>query len=404
MGIQLISISHKNADLPVREKFSFPEEMQEKILQQLHAYPLIDECVMIGTCNRTEVYTWSSSTNEREIYEFVQSVLFEMAGMSEQDDVGKVLRFYGGKKAMHHLFLVASGLDSMVIGEDQILGQVKDAWQMAFRLGMTGTYLNTFFRYAVTAAKKVKTDTALSKTPVSTAVICIREAEHYLGSLDGKNVLIIGSGGKIGSVVLKNLLSDYAVNVFVTKRGQELLQPQKVEDHKYKKEYTVIPYEQRYDFIARMDVIISATSSPHYTLTYASVAKCLKACGDRSNKKRAFMDLAVPLDIESRIGTLDGVLCSNIDDFGKTAKENNEIKLKEADAALKIIEEYEQDFEKWLIFQNSLSVIKEAKELILKDANDKDIEKALDKFFYRVRENANPAQLEVFMECIADKS
>ena len=113
------------------------------------------------------------------------------------------------------------------------------------------------------------------------------------------------------------------------------------------------------------------------------------------------MDLAVPLDIESRIGTLPGVMCSNIDDFGKTASSNNEIRLREAAFAQTILEEYETGFEKWMIFQNALEDIRAQEDEILKDAQKKNMKWALDKFFYRVRENADPRQLEVFMQCLA---
>ena len=208
--------------------------------------------------------------------------------------------------------------------------------------------------------------------------------------------MIICASGKIGSVVLKNLLSDHRANVFVTTReavpgckGQEGCG------------YTIIPYEKRYEYLARMDVVISATASPHYTLTYDSVEKHLVFGRDgESVKPRAFMDLAVPLDIESRIGTLPGVMCSNIDEFGRTAKSNNEMKLKEAEAAREILEEYETAFEKWLIFQTALPKMRRVRDEILADAQEKDFQRALDKFFYRVRENASPEELEIFMKCI----
>lgn len=405
MSIQLISISHKTAPLLVREKFAFSKDVQEDILMELYGSVFIEECVLVSTCNRTEVYTLCrENARERDIYEFVQGVLLRRAQVENQADIGNIFRFYGNEKAIHHLFLVASGLDSMVIGEDQILGQVKDAQNMAVKLGTCKTYLNTFFRYAITASKKVKTDTRLSKTPVSTAIICIRAAQSYLGTLDDKNIMIIGASGKIGSVVLKNLLSDYNANVFVTVRDLNSLNPGCVSGEPHGRTpngYTRIPYDRRYEYLADMDVVISATSSPHYTLTYDSVEKHLVfGRNGEAVKRRAFMDLAVPLDIESRIGTLPGVLCSNIDDFGKTAKSNNEIKLREAKVAREILEEYETAFRKWMIFQISLPKMREVRNLIIQEAQNKGLQKALDKFFYRVRESADPKQLEVFMECL----
>ncbi len=399
----MISISHKTAPLNVREKFAFTPQQQASILEELYSWVFISECVIISTCNRTEVYLWSENKEKaREIFEYTQGVLLRSAGLENMADVGHIFRFYSGDKAIHHLFLVASGLDSMVIGEDQILGQVKEAHQFAAKIKTCGTYMNTFFRYSVTAAKKVKTDTALSKTPISTAIICIRAAQSYLGTLDDKNIMIIGASGKIGSIVKKNLLSDYKARVFVTTRDGNLENSQGVFNHgRDTVYYTYIPYEKRYEYLADMDVVISATSSPHYTLTYDSVEKCLVFGQDKEHvKPRAFMDLAVPLDIESRIGSLPGVMCSNIDDFGKTARTNNAVRLKEADSARQILEEYETAFKKWMIFQQSLKIMEYTKGEILKEGDQKGMEKALSHFFYRVRESASPDQLEVFMECL----
>lgn len=395
MSIQLISISHKTAALPVRALFAFSEEEQLAIMEQLRACPLVEECVVIATCNRTEIYTYSSETDsDRQIFEWVQGVLERSIKAEAPMDIGGIIRFYYGKKAIHHLFEVASGLDSMIIGEDQILGQVKSAHKQAMAHKLCGTYLNTLFRYAVTAAKKVKTETELSKTPVSTASICIKEAERFLGSLEGKNVMVIGASGKIGGIVVKNLLSDYKPNVFVTARHGS--GRQKLTDGHHHYTYDQIPYEERYDYLKDMDAVISATSSPHYTLTYEAVSKHIT-----KGRPMVFLDLAVPPDIESRIGTLESIGCLNIDDFSKTAKDNNYKKLKEAGAALGILSEYEEEFSKWLIFQQSLDIMRRVKGEIVRDYEEKGIEIAIDKLFYKVRESVDEESLESFMKCLA---
>ena len=308
-------------------------------------------------------------------------------------DISGVLRFYYGPGAEHHLFEVACGLDSMVIGEDQILGQVKNAHQQAMAQHMCGTYLNAFFRYAVTAAKKVKTDTRLSKTPVSTASVCIKAAQDYVGRLEHKKVLLIGATGKIGGIVAKNLMSDYKPQLYVTARGAGKVR-QIREDHRGYT-YTEIPYERRYDFIGEMDVVISATASPHYTLTREKVSKCITP-----GKRMAFMDLAVPPDIESSIGELPGVGCFNIDDFAKTARENNEKKLREAGAAKTILETYETEFKKWMLFQQALPDIRRVKESVASDCETKGIDRAVSRLFFKIRENADVDTLERFLKCL----
>ena len=216
MGIQIISISHKIAPLHIREMFAFSKEQQEDMMRKMTEHLEVSECVVLSTCNRTEMYVYSESESKGYVFNLMEEVLLEAAGATDEEEVGNYLLFFHGKKAIHHLFDVAAGLDSMVIGEDQILGQVKTAHQQARNIGTTGVYLNTFFRMAVTGAKKVKTDTDLSRTSVSTATLAIKVAEETLGSLKNKRVMIIGATGKIGGIVLMNLLSLGEAEIYVT--------------------------------------------------------------------------------------------------------------------------------------------------------------------------------------------
>lgn len=393
MSIQLVSISHKTAPMHIRALVAFDEAGQLKLMGDIKAHQMVDECVVIATCNRTEIYTYSGvQGSERDIFQWVQFCLIRAAGTEEA--LSHVLRFYYGEKAEHHLFEVACGLDSMVIGEDQILGQVKNAHRQAMENDMCSTYLNTFFRYAVTAAKRVKTDTKLSKTPVSTASVCIKSARDYVGTLEGKKVMVIGATGKIGGIVVKNLMADYKPDIYVTMRN--IREKKTVTDSHTQSVYTEIPYDERYRCLDGMDVVISATASPHYTLTFDKVKEHLK-----QEKRRAFMDLAVPPDIERTISTLPGAGCFNIDDFSKTAKENNDKKLKEAAEAVAILEKYETDFKKWMLFQQSFDDICRVKDEIIEDYEDKGIDRAINKLFFKIREHADAKTLEGFLECLS---
>lgn len=393
MSIQLVSISHKTAPMHIRALVAFDEARRLCLMKDIKSHGAVAECVVIATCNRTEIYTYSEKTDsEREIFEWVQSCLVRAA--KADTDISHVLRFYRGERAEHHLFEVACGLDSMVIGEDQILGQVKEAHQQAMENHMCGTYLNAFFRYAVTAAKRVKTDTKLSKTPVSTASVCIKAARDYVDGLCGKNVMVIGATGKIGGIVVKNLLADYKPKLYVTMR--DVREAAAVTDSHGGSSYTQLPYDERYRYLNEMDVIISATASPHYTLTYEKVRHVLT-----ENKRRVFMDLAVPPDIENRIGTLPGAGCFNIDDFSKTAKENNDKKLREAAEAEEILEKYETDFKKWMLFQQSFADIQRVKEETIEDYKTKGVDRAINKLFFKIREHADVKTLESFLDCLS---
>lgn len=390
MGIQIISISHKIAPLHVREMFAFTKEQQESIMKKMVEHLEVTECVMLSTCNRTEMYVYADSESKSRVFQIMEDVLMEAAGAGEEEDIGSYILFFYGKKAIRHLFEVASGLDSMVIGEDQILGQVKTAHGQARAIGTTGVYLNTFFRMAVTGAKKVKTDTELSRTSVSTATLAIKVAEEQLGSLKDKKVMLIGATGKIGGIVLMNLMSLNGPEVYVTTRSNKVISTKHG-----KADYVTIEYEDRYDYIDSMDVVISATSSPHYTLTCSRIRQSLK-----TDKPRVFVDLAVPMDIESKIISLGDITYYNIDDFTRIAKENNEKKQEEAKVATGILDEYELQFEQWMVFQKSLPVMAAARDNFMKVAEHKGVEKAFDHLFYWVRENNTPEDLAIFFRCL----
>ncbi len=387
MSISLISISHQNAPLAIRELFAFPEQVQADLMRQMLVRGHASECVVISTCNRTEVYAYSARAEHK--FTDMQNLLLEFAEASDVENMGDYVRFYSGTKAVRHLFHVAAGLHSMVMGEDQILGQVKRAHEQARRAGTCGVYLNTLFRYAVTAAKKVKTETDLSRTTVSMATMAVKAAEQTFGSLKGRKVMLIGASGKIGGVVLKNLQCLEGVKVYITSRN--LLKAR--EDRHHKVSYEVMEYEDRYSLTDEMDVVISATSSPHYTLTCEKLAKSLK-----TSRPRVLIDLAVPIDIEEKVEWLPGVRRYDVDDFQELARANNERKQHEVLAADQILEEIRLDFERWMVFQQALPEIQRMKAWMIEEAEKKGFEKAIDKMFYKIRDHSNPEDLRAFFE------
>ncbi len=387
MGISLIGISHHHTPLAVRELFAFPAEIQQELMKEMIARGIAEECVIISTCNRTEVYIYTACPGGN--FTELQDLVLEFANAQDVENIGDYIRFYNGSKAVRHLFHVAAGLESMVMGEDQILGQVKRAHEQARENGTCGVYLNTLFRYAVTAAKKVKTETDLSRTSVSTATMAIKAAEQGLGTLHGKKVMIIGASGKIGSTVLKNLQCIEGAEVYITSRNMG----QAGQDHHHKITYRVMEYEKRYELVNEMDAIISATSSPHYTLTYSKMAEKLV-----TEKPRVLVDLAVPIDIEAKVEKLPGVMRYDIDDFQELARTNNEKKQHEVVAADQILDEVQLDFERWMVFQLALPDMASFKEWMEQEAEKKGIDKAIDKMFYRLRDHSTPAELHAFFE------
>ena len=376
MDISLISISHKNAPLEVRARFAFPVEAQEELMRQVIARNIAEECVFISTCNRTEIYTYHACPGSNFIK--MQALLFEFAGIQVEEEMGDYVRMYQGSKAIKHLFHVAAGLDSMVMGEDQILGQVKRAHEQAHQIGTCGVYLNTLFRYA---------ETDLSRTTVSMATMAIKAAEQGLGTLHGKKVMLIGASGKIGGVVLKNLQCIEGAKVCITSRNMS----QAKEDHHHRITYQVMEYDNRYELMDEMDVIISATSSPHYTVTYGKLSKVLK-----TEKPRVLIDLAVPIDIEAKVEQIPGVKRFDVDDFQELARVNNEKKQHEVQAADQILAEIQKDFERWMVFQLSLPKIEQLKKRMLEEAEKKGFERAIDKMLYKLRDHSEPSELYAF--------
>ena len=393
MSIRLISISHKTAPLEVRELFAFTKEKQAELGRILREEGGAAESVIIATCNRTEIYTYFDAAQDKKKNVFTrlqELILRESGAVAVKEDVSDYLRFYQDRKAVNHLFSVTAGLDSMVVGEDQILGQVKHALELAQEAGSSGKYLNTLFRYAVTCSKKIKTDTDLSKTSVSTATLAVKAAEEaFGGSLEGKNVMVIGGTGQIGGIVLKNLYSLKGLNIYSTIRNVTMTH----DAHIKSETNTLIDYKDRYDYVDQMDVIISATASPHYTLTGTRVKEHMK-----TDKIRVFVDLAVPVDIEESIAEFPRTFFYNMDDFEELAEANNKAKKEAVCQAGEILTEYEEDFMRWMIFQQGVPRMQEVKHWMEEEAEKKGFGKAIDKLFYRIRENASPEELEAFVE------
>ena len=259
MSIRLVSISHKTAPLEIRELFAFTKDQQEELMRALISEGRAAESVVIATCNRTEIYTYyeAGEGQRKNLFTLQQQLILREAGAGSRQDVADYLRFYQDEKAVAHLFSVAAGLDSMVVGEDQILGQVKKAQEQAQEAGTAGKYLNTLFRYAITCSKKIKTETDLSKTAVSTATLAVKAADEALGGLAGKHVMVIGGTGQIGGIVLKNLYSMKGLHIYSTIRNVTLTH----DAHMKSESNTLIDYKERYEYLDQMDVVISATAS-----------------------------------------------------------------------------------------------------------------------------------------------
>lgn len=352
------SINYKNANAEFRRNFAFSTDVQRKFMSELITDSRISQCVILCTCNRTEIYFCGNMSAPECVDKFLSEY-----GNTPQEILSSKKRFYQNDNAVSHLFKVASGIDSMVIGEDEILGQTKNAYITAKELGVVSYELNMIFQSAIACAKKIKTETALSKTSVSIASLAANEVCKFGENV---NVLLIGATGKTGTTVLKNLISHKSINLTVTSRNHN-------SDFKIISDsnINVINYSERYKYIGNADCIISATSSPHYTVTFCELQKKL-----HQNKKYLFIDLAVPPDIDSNISRLNDVTLIGIDYFEKLAESNNILKMNSVETAYEIISKETDTLKKELYFHDFLPYIDSAK----KEIRSKPFEEIIYKF------------------------
>lgn len=398
MSIQLLSISHKTARASLRGRFVFDSEQTKDILKQLtepdgqQENTGIEEAVLISTCNRTELYC--SGTPENQNFIKMQKVLLAAAGIEKDSEIHMAaldaFRRFSDRNAVHHLFCVAAGLDSAVLGEDQILGQVRSAYFLAMENGYTKTIFHCLFQSAITAAKRMKTDTILSKSSISTAGLALKTAMECQQDLPVKNVMIIGASGKIGSIVLKDALDFKGLNIFITAR-HELPHPLHGQDMRY----TVIPYEKRYKYMPDMDIVISATASPHYT-----VMKEHFLAQNPPVKKRVFFDLAVPADIEPEMLQVPETVCYSMEDMQELARQNNAAKLEALPKAKAILSKYEEQFVKNMAFGEALPAIAALSERAQETLGQESAYSLVHKFVCQAKKNCDADEFVQFTKIL----
>lgn len=340
-----ISISFKTAPLEIREKFAFSREEAAEFVQLAVKNPSIKECVVLSTCNRSEIY-FTGLKHAAEEMELLLSQYKEV----ERAHVIPYYNTFVKEAAVRHAFAVTSGMDSMVLGEDEILGQVREAYQLALEHHTTGYILNTVFQNAMNCLKKIKTDTNLSKTPVSIGTLVANEIFRL--PIEKKQVFIIELMGKMGSIIMKNLYGRRGVQVIGTSRT--------VTNH-YEKEYPevqVVSYKERYAYMEEADVIVSATTSPHYTVTKEQLQQSFS-----TKKTRLLIDLSVPSDIDKSVNEIENVTLYNIDHFEYLSKNNNQKKEKEIELGKEILEHELDETLKIIAFHKFLPNMKGTKEL-----------------------------------------
>jgi glutamyl-tRNA reductase len=356
MVLAVLGLNHKTAPVEVRECLACPEESVKQALRRLEEHEDILECVVLSTCNRTEVYAVMEDVEDPSavLVEFLE----RLAGPADYFFAPEHLFYYVGDECIRHLFRVAGSIDSLVIGEGQILSQVKKAYLVAKDCCATSTVLNTLFHRAIAAGKKIRTETRIAYNAVSISYAAVELAKKLLGDLSNANVMVLGAG-EVSELTARNLVENGVKTVFVSNRNHS-----RAEELAQKFHGQAVPFEKFMKWAAQTDIIITSTGAPHYVVRAWDVAHIMP---QRAGRPLIFIDIAVPRDVEPEVAAIAGVSLYNIDSLNAVVDSNRRERLREARKAEKILEaEAKELIERfrYLSYQPVLSQIKDKAEAI----------------------------------------
>jgi len=342
MNIIVVGLSHHTAPLEIREKLAFSSNGIELPLRELTSLPDITEGVIVSTCNRVEVYAVT-----RDMAAGIARVKRFLAGRRGIPFSSLEPHFYGyhGEKAVRHVFRVASSLDSLVIGEPQILGQVKAAYGYAAEYGASGLILNRLLHKAFSVAKRIRTETRIASSAVSVAFAAVELAKKIFDDLAGKTVLLVGTG-EMGELAARHFVTAGAGEVMVANRTFERAE-------RLATEFSGRPvrFDDLSDHLHKADIILSTTGAPRYIIGPAAVSEALRR---RKQRPMFFIDIAVPRDIDPAVNDLENVYLYNTDDLRGVVESNLEQRAREAEKAEEIVTDETGHFLAWL---SSLEVV-----------------------------------------------
>ncbi|WP_337099556.1 glutamyl-tRNA reductase [Paenibacillus sp. YIM B09110] len=335
MHIIAVGLNYRTAPVEVRERFAFAERELPGALKQLIQTKSIMECVIVATCNRTEMY--AVVDRHHLCGHYIRSFMEKWFNLPRQQFTNH-LYMYEDDKAIEHLLRLTSGLDSMIIGETQILGQVRDAFLQAQQLKTTGTLFNHLFKQALTMAKRAHTETTIGESAVSVSYAAVELGKRIFGQFNKKTVMVLGAG-ETGELTAKHLYANGAERVIVVNRTYE--RAVQLADKFNGVAYSMEEAAQR---LHEADIVISSTGAENYVLTRGQVAEAMKR---RKSKPLFMIDIAVPRDLEPSIAAVDNVFLYDIDDLEGIVESNLEQRRQEAAKIETMIVEEMGLFEQW---------------------------------------------------------
>lgn len=341
MHLAAIGVNHRTACLDVREQVALDDEVARALLEHLVSRPEVTEAVAVSTCNRTEVYVVGPSLPLRDP---ALGGLCHVTGVC-RDDFDESVYYLEGEAVVEHLFVVASSLDSMVLGEAQILHQLKESYQVATAAGTTGAMLNKLFRRSFEVGKRVRTETRIGESSVSIASVSVDLARNVFGDLGSRSVLVVGAG-EMAELVLTHLRGHGVTRVRVTNRTFE-----RAIELAERFSGDAVPYESLTEHLAGVDIVITSTGSPQPIIRRADMERVMKS---RKNRPVFLIDIAVPRDVEAAVNNVYNAYLYDIDDLQDVVASNLGERRQEAAVARVIVTEEVAAFRAW---SQSLQVV-----------------------------------------------
>jgi len=368
MRVFVVGLNHKIADVDVREKLAFNGPKLVEGLIKFKELPEVQEAIILSTCNRVELY---ANVNDAKIAsESTKTFLSEFHNLN-RGSLDNALYIYDDINAIRHIFRVASSLDSMVVGEPQILGQLKDAFELALTKKTTGILLNKLMKKAISVAKRVRTETRIAENAVSISFAAIELAKKIFTDLSKRVFMLLGAG-EMAELAARHLIGSGVKEVLVSNRTYERA-------CELASEFNGRPVKFD-DFIQEMvrtDIIICSTGAPHYIITKSQMQKVMK---ERKQRQVFIIDISVPRNIDPEINGLDNVYLYNVDDLQGVVDANMFERQKEAEKAEKIIEEELETFLKWQSSLDSVPTI-----IALREKAEEIKKEELDKLFHKIQ-------------------
>ncbi|MCW8923564.1 MAG: glutamyl-tRNA reductase [Gammaproteobacteria bacterium] len=340
-----LGLNHKTAPLDLRERLAFTPQTLPDALNGLYKLKNINEAAIVSTCNRTELYCVTNNDTDQDIVDW-----FSQYHGFESSTIDSHLYTYDHKETIKHAMSVTSGLDSMVLGEPQIAGQMKDAYALAQKQGTLGRLLGKLFQHAFAVAKQVRTDTAIGSSPVSVAFAAVSLAKQIFGELNESTALLIGAGETI-ELTARHLDRQNIKHMIIANRSIE-----RAENLAEEFDGEAIRLPQIADHLHRADIVIASTASPLPILGKGTVERALKI---RRREPIFMVDLAVPRDVEPEVAKLDDVYLYAVDDLQEVINENMQSRQQAAEQAEEIISEEVHHFLNWQRSLDSVDLISE---------------------------------------------